>query len=52
MGHEPDQLTPNPSSDQDDSDTAATTHNTGKRTKKKMEDVYTWGDTEKVSETN
>ena len=53
MGPEPDQPTLTPSSDQADSDTAATTHNIGKRTTKgKMEDVYAWGDTEKVSETN
>ena len=38
MGPEPDQPTPTPSCDQ-----AATTHDTGKRTKKsEMEDVYTW----------
>ena len=43
MSPEPDQPTPTPSSDQADSDTSATTHNTGKRTKKgEMEDVYTW----------
>ena len=51
MGPEPDQPTPTLSRDQAESDnTAATTHNrpTGKRTKKgEMEDVYTWGDTEK-----
>ena len=42
MGPEPDQPTPTPSSDQADSDnTAAITHNTGKRMKKgEMEDVY------------
>ena len=52
MGPEPDHPTPTPSSDQADSDAAATTYNTGKRTKKgEMEDVgpiscmvYTWGD--------
>ena len=53
MGPEPDQPTPTPSSDQADSDTAATTHHTGKRTNKgEIEDVYTWGDTKKVSDTN
>ena len=40
MDPEPDQRTPTTSSDQADSATAATTHNTGKRTKKgEMEDV-------------
>ena len=53
MGPEPDQPTLTPSSDQADSDTAATSHDTGQRMKKdEMEDVYTWGDTENVSKTN
>ena len=45
IGSEPDQSTPTPSSDHADSDnTAATAHNTGKRTKKgEMEDVYVEG---------